>query len=536
MQETSALYKTLRSLSDSWYETQVLRGNVTYGDNVMNPYPKPILGLRINPALFDDAGPKIGNARASVCKLQIEEAKENWPRMAPFTVRTRIVSADGTQTSEWISLGQFYTDVRKPSYEGTLFITAYDSMLMLKQRWTDNLPLLPTDWPITAKTAATLLQDVTGVELEDDSMLDNTVAFIGLNTESTAWEIWMDIAAAHGCNLQMRATGQLRMVPFADYEDEELEALDLGKCVSDFDPGVPLSGITGVVLETEAGVQATAGVSTGYLLKGVCNFSDSAAAQLCLTHTLGLSYRPFNATDADLDPAMEPGDLVTIDETVYQIMTIDWTICAKPTADICADFEEEVDHEYTVQGSTARALRLAKEYTNGQIVTTRSYIQQTAQSILQGVATNYVDNVALQTALANYSPTAQIAANYYSKTQSDQQAAALASEIELTDSRLTLAFSELQADVDDTVNALSYYIRYENGVVIIGKTDSPTSIRISNTQIGIYYGNEAVSYWDQNQQLTPKELAIPTGGKFILGRVLFQPRTSGNLSLMYVGS
>ena len=536
MQETSALYKQLRALPDSWYETQVLRGNITYGDNVLTPYEKPILSIRINPALFDDAGPKIGFARASICKLAIVEHKENWPRMASFTVRTRIVSADGSQVSEWISMGLFYTDLRKPSYDGTLFITAYDSMLLLKQRWTDSVQQPPTTWPITAKTAAALLEEATGVELENDSLLDDTVDFIGLNTESTAWEIWMDIAAAHGCNLQMRPNGYLRLIPFADYEDDNLEALDLELGISDLDPGAPLSGFSGVSLETEGGVRSTDGDSSGYLLKGICNFSDSRVASLCLDRVEGRTYRPFRATNADLDPAMEPGDLVKIDGVVYQMMSIDWTICAKPTADISADFEEEVDHEYTVQSYSARTLRLASQYTDGQIQATRSYIQQTAQNILQGVASTYVNNVALQTALSSYSPTAQIAANYYNKTESDNQADALASEIELTDSRLTLAFSELRADVNDSVNALSYYIRYENGVVIIGKTDSPTSIRISNTQIGIYYGNEVISYWNQNQQLTPKELVIPAGGKFVLGRVLFQPRTSGNLSLMSVGS
>ena len=174
-------------------------------------------------------------------------------------------------------------------------------------------------------------------------------------------------------------------------------------------------------------------------------------------------------------------------------------------------------------------------YTDGQIQSTRSYIQQTANSIMQGVATAYVSNQALSTTLQDYSPTAQIQQNYYNKTESDSQADALASEIELTDNRLTLAFTQLRTDTENAINSMTYYIRYENGVVIVGKTDDPFSFRISNSKISLYYNNQEMSYWDSQKQYTPNELQIPTGGKFTLGKILCQPRSSGNMSWMWVG-
>lgn len=105
-----------------------------------------------------------------------------------------------------------------------------------------------------------------------------------------------------------------------------------------------------------------------------------------------------------------------------------------------------------------------------------------------------------------------------------------------TDNSLTIAMTQLRSDTDNAFSALTYYIRYVDGVVIIGKSDSPTSVRISNDRIALFYNEEMLSYWDQNKQYTPKELQIPTGGKFTLGTILFQPRTSGNMSLLSVSS
>jgi len=575
MKATSPLYRRLREQPGSWYETQVVRGSVVYGDNVLEPYDKNIHKLDINPALFDDGGPQIGIARASKCRLEIFEERDNWPRGASFLVQMRLHSEDDSEVSEWLPMGVFYTDRRVPDDTGYLSITAYDGMLLLEQSWTDKVQTLPSRWPITAKAAAALLEEATGIELENDDILDDVVAFIGLDTESSARDVWSDIAAAHGCNLTMTPLGKLRLVELAalpsgsytgavadiaiadravadtDGSGQTPEAyFDLGADVSTLGPGDDLPEITGVELRTEAGAKAFAGDRRGYILKGVCNFSDSAAAALCLARMRGRFYRPFSAVTAyAIDPAADPGDLVSIEDRIYQVMAMAWTICAKPTADLSAEFEEEIDHEYPVQSTSGKALRIARQeaqrYTDAQAVELRSYIAQEADSIRQGVAATYVDNTALANTLANYSPTAQIEENYYNKAQTgehyyskaeaDSMADALAGEISLTDQRLTIAFSQLRADTNDAVNAMSYYIRYQNGVVIIGKTDSPTSIRISNEQIGLFYGEEMLSYWNENRQFTPKELQIPAGGKFTLGSALWQPRTSGNLSVMWVG-
>lgn len=549
MRSASQLYKTLRAQTGSYYEIRVVRGAVTYGMDKLK-------SIHIKQALFEDNGPQIGGVHSTQCDVKLIEESSNWPRMASFEVDMRLSSEDDTQKSEWISLGIFYTDERKDDKHGNLDITAFDGMLLLEQTWTDKVQNLPTSWPITARQVADLLVEATGIEIDQRSIIDNTTYYIGLDTTSTARDVYKSIAAGCGGNWYMTAEGKLRLVPlFAQPtiglvaiagiaiagitvvgdDESDYDIAYVGMAANNLDISTPLAAITGIEIQAPDGTTAFAGARTGYVVKATCAFADTSIAQLCLSKIAGYQYIPFEVSRARIDPIAEIGDSVFIAEEMFPIITADWNIAPKITADLSAPFEEEVDHEYQTMSESAKALKSAINYTNGQIEQTRSYIQQTATSIQQGVAASYVSNAALNTALLAYSPTEDIANRYYNKNEVDSQSDALASEIALTESNLTIAFSQLQTDTNNAFSAMSYYIRYENGVIIIGQTDSPTSIRISNSQIGIYYNDTVISYWNQDKQFTPSQLQIPTGGKFTLGSILFQPRSSGNMSLMWVG-
>ncbi|MDO4989294.1 MAG: hypothetical protein Q4E45_02200 [Eubacteriales bacterium] len=656
MRATSATYKALRAAAGSYYEVRVLRGVVTYG-------MRQIMDLTIHQSLLGaETGPAIGGTPSTICNLVVKEQSANWPRMATFEVQFRLCSEDGETMSEWLSFGTYWTDQRRDAKFGDLSIVAYDGMLRLKKYWTDNIPdeHVPASWPITAAAAGQLLQEATGIQLDARSTLDDTVAWVGLDTMATAKDVWSDIVAAQGCNAVMTPDGKIRLVPLRNEPDSAIagiavagvaivgstgpstaDSVSLGLAMRKLDTSPELQPVSGVELTDDAGRIASAGTSSGYTIKGHCSFSNSAVSIICLNALAGYKYRPFSVCDVDLDPAVEPGDFAIIDGATYQIMKIDWYIGAWITADLSAPVEYEIDHEYNVAPENAVTLRRALEADAKLDTQLRSYIQQTASSILQGVAAQYVSDSDLQTvvnqlqaeidgaietftgsavptlgtypanawttteekakhigdlymvnssggayagfyyrfelngstygwtllkdteitqALADaqeanqraaaaqqtanalqqtlndeYSPTSVINALFATKEENADTRAALQSEIALSESSMTVAMSELRGDVDDEFAAMAYYIRYENGVVIIGRTDNPTSIRISNTQVGIYYGNDVISYWNANKQLSPKQLEIPVGGSLRLGDVTWQPRSSGNLSLMWVG-
>ena len=665
MRETSALYKTLRQDPDSVYEVNIVRGQTVYGMN-------DIISASVHQSLIGERpGPSVGGTVSARCSITIREESVNWPRMASFEVRVRLCSADGLQASEWLSLGVFLTDQRSESKYGNLSIEAFDAMLMLDQYWTDRIPpaSMPASWPITAAEAASLLAQATGIQLDSRDVLDDTVAFIGLDTLRTAREAWADIAAAQGGNAILTPEGKIHIVPLTNTSSREHSAVAgvaiaglaivgtddsggyvpgpgievLGLAVSKLDTSPALAAVSGVILTDPAGLDASAGTSTGYILRASCAYSDTAAAGLCLGFVSGYVYRPFEARDAHLDPAVELGDLIIFEELRHQIMSIDWKLGAWITADLAAPTETAIDHEYTTMTRSATTLRKAMQLDAALNTTLRSYIQQTAAEILQGVAATYVSDVTfdatvqrlqseidgaietysgaavptlqnppastwtsdterdthvgdlyvvnsqggdyagfyyrfeklgagsyqwtllkdsevtkalaeaeeaneraqaaaeeatmLQAILANdYSPTADIEARFYSEEEGQAAAAALQSEMSLTENRLTIAMSQLRTDVDGEFEQMAYYIRYKDGVIIIGRTDMPLNFRISPTQISACENNDATSYWNADKQVTPKVLEIPVGGSLRTGSVQWQPRSSGNLSLLWVGS
>lgn len=588
MRTTSALYKQLRADPDAWYEVRVTCGNTTYG-------PDRLKSCRISQELFDGDGPQVGGNVAARCDLVLIEETANWPRMAAFTVDVRLRSDDGQQASEWLCMGTFYTDEREADFYGNLTIVAFDAMLLLEQSWTDKVADLPAVWPITARAAAALLVEATGIALDPRTVLDNTVAFIGLDTTSTARQVYASIAAAQGGNWQITPEGKLRLLLMGDEPGDygakaglavgglvtageqsgsgsTGDYVYLGLAASTLDKGAPLDAVTGVELTAESGSVASAGTSTGYVIKAACDFSDSGAAGLALQALAGYVYKPFKSDGALLDPAAEIGDFVVVDGAAYTIVTAEWALGPDISCDIEAPAETEVDHEYQRISDAARTLRKALASDSAMQSYLLSYIQQTAEAIMIGVEQGYLSKEdaeeeftrmgdivsGIQTNLGtNYYTKAdadreiseaeasalaaagavetELHSNYYTKTEDDATTTALRSSIQLTRDDLTVAMNQVAQDSNDRYNEITYFIRYRNGVVIIGASDSPADFRISPQEIAACWNGEATSYWNQDKQRTPKQLEIPVGGSLREGDFIWQPRSSGNLSLMWVG-
>jgi hypothetical protein len=250
----------------------------------------------------------------------------------------------------------------------------------------------------------------------------------------------------------------------------------------------------------------------------MCNFSSSTGvADICLSKTSGYVYRGFDAITAYLDPAYEIGDLILFDNVAYQMMTITWNINHRPTADISAPYEDEIDHEYEVISESAKTLRKVEnkllDYPSNDVMESR--IEQSAESIELNVSEMY-----------------------YNKTEVDTIQEGNEANFTLTTQQIQAMLSQIST-IEGEVQNVNYYIRYEiiNGVgtVIVGQTNSLAELRITNDQISLVYNDDLISYWNQSKQYTPKQLEIPTGGSFKIGDILVQPRTSGNVSMMWLG-
>lgn len=383
MKEVQQNYISLRAQNGTYYKARILlAGGRTYGINkIVTRAGEPV--LKIDAALFDGSGPQVGNAHSSQCEFVVLEQSAHWPRMAKFEVQVQLCSADGNQQSDWLSMGKFYTDVRSDDSYGHLKIQAFDGMLKLETGWTDIVPG-SAEFPMTSRAWANMIQNAGLATFEDLQQLDNSKAFIGLNTATTIRDVLKSIAAANGGNWMMTTDEKLRLVKFRNPVAVTTHATTsdyvwLGKSVSGFNRSPALNPVSGVRLEAEDGTVSIAGNDSQYMLRGSCEFTTNVGpATLALTNTSGYVYRPFDAPKAILDPITELGDIVVIDGQGYQAMRLSWTLGALITADIGADYDEEVDHEYQMLSPQTKTLRKALAATNKVASTV---ISQTSQQI-----------------------------------------------------------------------------------------------------------------------------------------------------------
>lgn len=354
MKTASALYKAIRVGITSWYEWRVLQGENIYGMDTLK-------SITVNASLASESGIGIGNANSTECRMTLLEQSINWERMARFTVQFRISNDVGTTKSEWITFGTFYTDERYEDQDGNLSIIAFDGMLKLEQSWTDKIPdeLLPSSYPITARAWGTIIQTVGLATFEDITQLDDTVAFIGLNTKTTVRDVLRSIATVQAGNWMMSPDEALRLVYFENVTDEEPDKyVDLGLSAQQFENSPALQAVTGVHLETESGVAIEAGDDTGYMIKAECEFANTTGVpELCLSGIQGYVYQPFTATTLYCDPIVDIGDSAAVNNVIYQVMSLDWTMAKTPTADVSAPYDNEIDHEYTIVSEQAKQYR-----------------------------------------------------------------------------------------------------------------------------------------------------------------------------------
>lgn len=553
MREFSPLYKELRSREDSKYEVKIVRGDTTYAMDRLQ-------SVSIHQALFDGGGPKIGGVYSSRCIAKIREESTNWPRAASFEVFIRLLSADGTQESEWESMSTYYTDERHTDKYGNITITAYDGMALLEQPWTDKILNTPDTWPVTAKRACDMLTEALGVSFDRRTVLDNTVPFIGLDTTSTARDTLAAVAGGLGGNWYLTAEGKLRLVILRNILDltpavagiavvgktvvgDDTSGIineNIGMSVESIDIGTSTGGTTNVELQTSSGITARVDRGNGYTIKGTCDFSNSQIAEVCANNVYGFAYKPFSAKKARLDPIAELGDVVEIDGDTYQMYTINWNINQHITADISAPYEESVDHEYPVLSESAKNYRKAIGYIDGTNQQTGSFIQQTADAIRTSVSQTYVQRNDLNQRLTELNQ--DIADTYYTYEEGTDLRSRV-STLEQTSSGFQLNITRFENNINGRVQTIESYVRYDGELdppaIVIGKKGDPASFRLSNKQISLYYENTVVSYWNQQKQVTPSELEIPFNnsarGKFTLGSILFQPRSTGNMSILWVG-
>lgn len=107
-----------------------------------------------------------------------------------------------------------------------------------------------------------------------------------------------------------------------------------------------MDGYSRVVINVSEDISYEAGVSTGRTLTISNPWGTQALANRILSKVSGFQYKPFEAKSANLDPAAELGDGITVNAAYSGIYAAESHFGGRFLSHVSAPSDEEIDHEY----------------------------------------------------------------------------------------------------------------------------------------------------------------------------------------------
>lgn len=195
-QTTSVLWRDLLHKTGTEREYKFIINGVEYGKDAE-------VSHSVESQLFEEFG--IGNACCATLKLAV--IADNIPRGA--TINRYLRLANGTQATDWIPKGVFFTNKR--SRDGDYWeVEAYDAMRKADVVWEPNQSLT---FPMSMLTAVNLFCQMMGVKLDKRTVLNSAYTIDYPSNDYTIRNELCFIAAAHGGNWIITDAGELLLVP-----------------------------------------------------------------------------------------------------------------------------------------------------------------------------------------------------------------------------------------------------------------------------------------------------------------------------------
>lgn len=196
MQETSELWKTLWRTKNTVKEYKFDINGSEYG-------PENEVEHSYSNGVFETFG--IGNAYTASLTLRL--FADNIPRAA--TIKRYIRLRNGSQVSEWLPKGTFFTNTRSVD-DGYWTIDAYDSMRKAETVWEPDQSL---EFPMTMPDAVSEFCRIMDVTLDSRTALNANYTIDYPANDYTIRNELCFIAAAHGGNWIVTDEGKLYLVP-----------------------------------------------------------------------------------------------------------------------------------------------------------------------------------------------------------------------------------------------------------------------------------------------------------------------------------
>ncbi len=247
--------------------------------------------------------------------------------------------------TDWIPFGTFYIDTREIAANGLMTITAYDRMLAAEQEFPNSAGSM------TMNAAVAYIAAALGVETDNRNQIApySIDSPVGLYTMR---EVLSGIAAASGGNFIITEENKLRLVRLASPATVDATRVASYDALSDM---VTIGRIT---LYPDGDTQYSSGTS-GYEIQADCIYATQAICDYVNSLLGGVSYLPYSAGTARLNPAIELGDSVSPNGKNSIVASAVFTIGVSMSASIEAPIDTEVNHEYPYQGRTKEERKTA---------------------------------------------------------------------------------------------------------------------------------------------------------------------------------
>lgn len=277
--------------------------------------------------------------------------------------------------TDWIPFGTFYIDTREMAANGLMTITAYDRMLAAEQGFPSTVGSM------SMSAAVTYIAGAIGVEADSRNQIApySIDSPVGLYTMR---EVLCGIAAASGGNFVITENNKLRLIRLSSptsVDTTRVASLDI---LSD------IQTIGKVTLYPDGDTQYTSG-KAGYEIQADCIYATQEICDYVKSILNGVTYLPYSAGTALLNPAIELGDSVSPNGNASILASAVFTVGVSMSASIEAPIDTEVNHEYPYQSRTKEERRLAAS---------QSRIEKTTEEIRLSVE-GKADSEDVQTAI-----------------------------------------------------------------------------------------------------------------------------------------
>ena len=145
----------------------------------------------------------------------------------------------------------------------------------------------------------------------------------------------------------------------------------------------------------------------------------------------------------------------------------------------------------------------------------RSTIERTAQELMSQISATYTSSTSFEEFRESIA------------TQFSQTASAFNFQFDTLMNRITT----LNGETNQQMSEIRKHIRFEDGNIILGRSDSPLILKIQSDRIGFILDNVEIAYFSSGRLYVDNLEAITT---LTVGRFAFIPRANGNLSLKMV--